>query len=131
MLDWFRQRELPFPVVICDNNKEKQGTKIEGIPVVSFETALLHHGDLKVLITSNKYGNEMEQQVLEKLSEDMVLNIQWYFEPENNRTSLFAQSPPELQARVKRYTGMLRGEKVSVNSTHGLSAPPNHDTISN
>lgn len=110
MLTWFQDHNLPFPVGICDNNPENQGSEIEGIPVISFEEALKQYPNLKILITSVNYGNEIESQVLTKLPKENVVNIQWYFEKVNNQESLFSQSPPEIQAKIKRYTGMLRGE---------------------
>lgn len=69
-----------LPVAICDNSKEKQGTALEGIPIISFDTALEKYTDLKVLVTSVLYGNEIEKQVLEQISSDQVLNIKPYLE---------------------------------------------------
>lgn len=79
MLDYFDKHQLPFPIGICDNSKEKLGTYIKGIPVVSFEEIYEKYPNLKILITSTKHGNEIAHQISKKIDFHCFVNIENYF----------------------------------------------------
>lgn len=104
MLQWFRKRKLKMPNAICDNSKEKQGSYIEGIPVISFEDALEKFSALEILITSTKFGNEIEENLIGKISQDKIINIQKYF------LSINIPENKVVEENIKRYIASLRGE---------------------
>lgn len=79
ILDWFVKHDLRLPEGICDNDIKKQGTFKEGIPIISFDTALALYPQLSILITSSLYGDSIQQQVKEKVSEENILNTSPFF----------------------------------------------------
>lgn len=108
MLNWFRKKGLLLPVVICDNNKDKQGTSIENIPVISFQDTLDLYENLYVLITSTSYGNEIEVQILEYVEESYVLNITPFFRKRGGTT--LSEPSQEVKERMEAHNSYLRGE---------------------
>ncbi|MFI3249352.1 MAG: hypothetical protein R3Y07_00125 [Eubacteriales bacterium] len=107
MLQWFGKKKLSLPVGICDNATDKQGEKLNGIPIMSFDYAIEHYPSLGIIITSRLYGNQIEAQVFEEKESNSVINIQRFFK---KGSTLFAEAPEEIQARIKSYTAYLRGE---------------------
>lgn len=105
MLCWLSRKGLPLPTAICDNGKQNHGTYKNNIPIISFEEALETYPDLYILISTRNYGDDIEKQVLQKLTKEKVINIAPYF----REPSLFAQSSKETQQRIKLYTSSLRG----------------------
>lgn len=108
MLQWFRDRDLRIPNAICDNSEEKQGSYIEGIPVISFQEALERFTDLEVLITSTRFGNEIEEKVTGKMSQDKYINLQKHFLKDKDMKA--HNRSHELQENINKYIGSLRGE---------------------
>lgn len=106
MLQWFRDRNLRMPNAICDNNEEKHGSYIEGIPVISFEEAFESFFNFEILITSTRYGNEIEKIVLKKLKKESVINLEFYFNHKEER-SIKTQ---EFTDMLHRYAAWLRDE---------------------
>lgn len=74
-LDFFRQYQIPFPKLFCDNNKALQGSVQDGIPIVSFQEALEQFQDLSVIITVPFAYQEIYRQVTEKIPEHRVFFI--------------------------------------------------------
>lgn len=79
MLEYFERNNLPLPLVIFDNMEEKHGTFIRDIPVVPFKEPYTKDPNLSILITSTKYGNQINSEILKKFDSSRVLNIQPFF----------------------------------------------------
>lgn len=106
MLKWFNKYKLQFPMAICDNNLDNHGLSEQGIPIISFKEALELYENPQILITSVNFADEIENQILDKLSNDNILNIGNYFKPK--KLTLFEQSSKEIRKRISRYTSNLR-----------------------
>lgn len=107
MIKWFKKYELQFPMAICDNDLNKHGTSEQGIPIISFDKALELYKNPQILISNVNFADEIEGQVLDKLSSNNILNIGNYFKPKE--LTLFEQSNKEIRERISRYTSNLRG----------------------
>lgn len=70
---------LRMPVAICDNDVNKQGTKMYNIPVMSFDDACNRFDNINVVITNDVYMEEILQQVTEKIPSKQV---RYYFQRE-------------------------------------------------
>lgn len=75
MIRWFSNHNYQLPLAIIDNNKEKIGRKQNGIPIVSLETAFSTYENISVLITSSKYGEEMEKQLSPFVKKEKILSL--------------------------------------------------------
>lgn len=73
MLAFFREHHLSPPVVICDNDTEKQGTEIEGILILSLEEALEQYPHLHVIVTNIRVYQKLKTQAEETLGKDRVI----------------------------------------------------------
>lgn len=76
------------------------------IPVILFEEAKKQSAELWVLISSERYGDEIEAQLLNTMEPNYIYNLEHAFRPRG----LFAMSSLETQKKIKRYTSMVRGE---------------------
>lgn len=65
----FKLYGLKMPIAICDNNKEKQGTTIYNIPIISFDEACSKFENIYVLITNLYYSEEVWEQTVERIPE--------------------------------------------------------------
>lgn len=82
VLDFLEEKQYEKPLAICDNNKEKQGKVLRGIPVQSFEESL-SLGFFHVLISSLLYHEEIHTQVAEKIPEKQIFKASnWYMKYE-------------------------------------------------
>lgn len=80
MLRYFDANNFSRPVGIFDNTKKKQGSQLQGIPILSFSERSDSYQNMKVLITSTKFGNLIYMEIFDKLMADQMFNIQPYFE---------------------------------------------------
>lgn len=77
-IDIFYRCGLKLPSVVCDNNSVNYNSFVEeSIPIMSFDDGLEKYDNLYVVITSDKYMNEILQQVLVKIPVERV----FYFTP--------------------------------------------------
>lgn len=62
-LDYFTHFKIGEQLLFCDNSSEKWGTKIKGIPIISFEQLVSDYSNSYVIITSLKYQQEIFNQL--------------------------------------------------------------------
>lgn len=60
----FEEKNLPFPLAICDNNPKLWGTEMRGVPVMSFPDVLEKHENIYIQITNRRYFEEISTQVV-------------------------------------------------------------------
>lgn len=79
-LNYYQEHKLPKPVVICDNNKDLHGTKIQGIPVMSLQDILSKWDDCHIVLTvGTAYKKEVYQQILKQVPQERIYqHIQFY-----------------------------------------------------
>lgn len=75
LLEWFEYKNFPFPLGVCENNKEKQGKTIKDIPIYSLQDALEKYKNPNILITSTRYGIEISQQLEDFLPKEQILSL--------------------------------------------------------
>lgn len=75
MLQFFLEKKAGTPLAICDNDTEKQGDSLDGIPIISFEEAIERFENLHILITNKNFYQEIREQLLEKLEEKQILEF--------------------------------------------------------
>lgn len=73
MLHFFKDNQLLFPVAICDNAKSKQGTTLEGVPVMSFPEACEKYPNMRVIVTSIRVYHPLKAQAETVLGIDRVI----------------------------------------------------------
>lgn len=110
MLKWFKKRKWTLPVGICDNNPDKYGSTVETVPILSFASALAQCKDLYIVITSTKYADSIQAQILQEISPEKVLNIAPFFLPHPN----IERGRLALQEKMKSYTDFVRGKNKEV-----------------
>lgn len=64
-LEILRKFINPIEILFCDNDNEKIGTFIEGIPVISFENMRKKYSNSMIIVTSLSYYCEMAEQLKE------------------------------------------------------------------
>ncbi len=74
-LAFFKEQQMALPVVICDNNRALHGTEMQGIPVMSLESALETYRDLHFLVTSRDYFPEIISQIALEIGEERI----WFY----------------------------------------------------
>lgn len=74
-LAFFKEKKLPFPVAICDNNTDLQGKEIEGIPVISLASAKAQYPDIHILVTNQANYYWMILQAKELLGTEKVFKL--------------------------------------------------------
>lgn len=74
-LDFLKAQGWGLPVAICDNGVDIQGKNLDGIPVISFEEALLRYPNLCILITNRRFYQEIFTQVRARLEEHRILKL--------------------------------------------------------
>lgn len=79
MLEVFKKNNVELPVAICDNDPKKYGTFVEGIEILSLESAKEKYSDLYVLLTNSQYANEIIEQLKTEFCKDKII----YFHPDD------------------------------------------------
>lgn len=110
-IELFSMYDLKMPDVVCDNNAENHNLMTENnIPMMSFEDAIYKYDNLHVVITSDKYMNEILQQVLTKIPIERV----FYFTPneilEYNEQYVRSNTVTNIEELIKNrnnYEGLL------------------------
>lgn len=78
MLKIFSQENITMPLAIVDNDIEKHGENITGIPIISLATAVKEYSKLTILITTSMYIPEVTKQVTQELSEIEIISFTPY-----------------------------------------------------
>lgn len=64
------------PVCFCDNDPDRVGSVVSGIPIVSFETLQRDHRESLIIIATAAYQNFVRRQLLEAgFSSDLLLTL--------------------------------------------------------
>lgn len=105
LIDWFQGKNLSLPSGIFDNSKEKHGTLLKEIPIISFQE-MSNLSNAYIIIIMGMCAEEVEQQVLEKLDNTRIFNIQEFF----REITDFEILPLEKKQEIRRYTASLRNE---------------------
>lgn len=75
VLGLFREYGATLPVAICDNSPTLQGTRVEGIPVYSFEEMASYYPDMNLIITIQHYYSEIEEQAKKKIPRERIFRL--------------------------------------------------------
>lgn len=73
MLQIFKENDVTLPVAICDNDKNKHGTFIENIEIMSLEEAKNKYDDIYILISTSSFASEIMLQLKKEISKDSIL----------------------------------------------------------
>lgn len=75
LLNYFRKLNLAPPVAICDNNVEKWGSEMEGIPVISFDNAREKYQDITIFISSGMYQRSILLEIQDFVLEENIVSL--------------------------------------------------------
>lgn len=73
-LKYFRKYEISNELIFCDNDPKRQGTLINGIPVISFYELINKYKNSYIVITSQEYHEEILLQLKENNLYDNIIN---------------------------------------------------------
>ncbi len=74
-LNEFQAEGLTLPLAICDNDAQRQGDTLVGIPIVSLEFILEKYPDCHILVTNQRYSIEILQQIALEIPDERI----WFY----------------------------------------------------